>query len=230
MSAIQKLGQRVEKEHKQFLRDHQRLDDRPSMSPGPSMTPDFATSVSFEQLVKRTEGRDSGDAVNPSWDNDYLWGSISGNTQPQVCLAFKQSRNVTNIIKQTSNISNSAINKLNENSQAIRNQISLMKQPIRSPPISGILNRSGTLWETPVSNQSAAIPSQSLFSPISPTSSTNARLHPVHNATSIPSSTQSSTPSSISLMPALTPTTKQTAKSPTSFATAADLSDFDPLK
>jgi len=219
MSAIQKLGQRVEKEHKQFLRDHQRIDDRTSLAPGPSMTPDFATSVSFEQLVKRAEGKDSGDVMGPSWNDDYLWGSISGNTQSQ-----------------TSSASNLATNKIHGISQINRNQISSAKQPGSVPggvPFSGNSNGSGTLRKTSVSNQSAAIPSQSLYSPISPTSSANTGLHPIHNTAPIPplhGSTQYGTASSISLMSALIPTTKQATKSPTNFATAADLSDFDPLK
>jgi SCY1-like protein 2 len=75
MSVIQKLGQRVEKEHTQYLRDHQRLDDRSSLSPGPSMTPDLASNISFEQLVHRKGVHSTSGANSPSWDDD-VWGKI----------------------------------------------------------------------------------------------------------------------------------------------------------
>lgn len=83
MSAIKKLGERVEKEHHQFLRDSQRIEDRSATGangvPGPN---NFTGNVDFESLVGRANGATvKADTVmdnNKSWDED-VWGSIFNN-------------------------------------------------------------------------------------------------------------------------------------------------------
>ncbi|CAA7267966.1 unnamed protein product [Cyclocybe aegerita] len=81
MAVIKKLGERVEKEHNQFLRDSQRLEDRSGLSTnGASTTNGAASSLDFESLVGRSG---NGTAVKAdktteddiSWDDD-VWGSI----------------------------------------------------------------------------------------------------------------------------------------------------------
>jgi hypothetical protein len=81
MSVIRKLGERVEKEHNQFLRDSQRIEDRSATNTNGIKSPAFHTGVNFESLV----GRANGATVKPDtvidgdgskgWDDD-VWGSI----------------------------------------------------------------------------------------------------------------------------------------------------------
>lgn len=78
MEVIRKLGHRVEKEHDQFLRDSQRLEDRSTVATdgGPGANGN-TVSVDFESLVGKANGstiKMDTDA-NTSWDDD-VWGSI----------------------------------------------------------------------------------------------------------------------------------------------------------
>ena len=78
MEVIRKLGQRVEKEHDQFLRDSQRLEDHSTvaMDGGPGINGN-AVSVDFESLVGKANGGivKADTVTDVSWDND-VWGSI----------------------------------------------------------------------------------------------------------------------------------------------------------
>ncbi|KAF9257777.1 kinase-like protein [Marasmius fiardii PR-910] len=83
MSVIKKLGERVEKEHIQYLRDSQRLEDRSTNAndSGVNMA-SFAGTVDFESLVGKTSASGSNAQLNgsstgetPSWEDD-VWGSI----------------------------------------------------------------------------------------------------------------------------------------------------------
>ncbi|KAF4615425.1 hypothetical protein D9613_002872 [Agrocybe pediades] len=84
MDVIKKLAERVEKEHNQFLRDSQRIEDRSGIAPDGTPASNAATTVDFESLVGRTNGATvKADTVidtnNAGWDDD-VWGSIfSGN-------------------------------------------------------------------------------------------------------------------------------------------------------
>ena len=80
MGVIRKLGERVEKEHNQFLRDSQRVEDRSSTADNLQQgTFNASGNVDFESLVGRANGASvKADTVidsNPSWDDD-VWGSI----------------------------------------------------------------------------------------------------------------------------------------------------------
>ncbi|KAG6832720.1 hypothetical protein H0H92_012292 [Tricholoma furcatifolium] len=79
MQVIKKLGERVEKEHDQFLRDSQRLEDRSATALNGAPVKNFASNVDFESLVGRSNGApvqaDSTTDNNKSWDDD-VWGSI----------------------------------------------------------------------------------------------------------------------------------------------------------
>jgi SCY1-like protein 2 len=80
MSVIRKLSERVEKEHDQFLRDSQRLEDRSATSVnGSSGSQHYTSSVDFESLVSSANGAsvkaDTTIDSNKSWDDD-IWGSI----------------------------------------------------------------------------------------------------------------------------------------------------------
>lgn len=80
MGVIRKLGERVEKEHNQFLRDSQRIEDRSSTADNLQQgTSNASGNVDFESLVGRANGASvKADTVidsNPSWDDD-VWGSI----------------------------------------------------------------------------------------------------------------------------------------------------------
>ncbi|KII88940.1 hypothetical protein PLICRDRAFT_91412 [Plicaturopsis crispa FD-325 SS-3] len=83
MQVIRKLGDRVEKEHNQFLRDSQRVEDRSATaSNGVSNPIPMGGSVDFESLVGGANGTSvKADTVidsNKSWDDD-VWGSIFTN-------------------------------------------------------------------------------------------------------------------------------------------------------
>jgi SCY1-like protein 2 len=76
MTVIRKLGDRVEKEHNQFLRDSQRLEDRSALAVnGGSGAPNLGGSVNFESLVGGTVKADTVLDNSRGWDDD-VWGSI----------------------------------------------------------------------------------------------------------------------------------------------------------
>jgi len=79
MAVIKKLGDRVEKEHNQFLRDSHRIEDRSSIAMNGVTTSQLGGSVDFASLVSGVEGATvKADTVmdgNTSWDDD-VWGSI----------------------------------------------------------------------------------------------------------------------------------------------------------
>ncbi|KAJ3780298.1 hypothetical protein GGU10DRAFT_417412, partial [Lentinula aff. detonsa] len=85
MEVIRKLADRVEKEHHQFLRDSQRLEDRSAIAvDGATVTQSFAGSMDFESLAggkngavqtNATGGSLGSTAGKTSWDDD-VWGSI----------------------------------------------------------------------------------------------------------------------------------------------------------
>lgn len=80
MEVIKKLAERVEKEHNQFLRDSQRLEDRSGLAANAEGGSTATTSnVDFASLVGNANGATvKADTVidnNASWDDD-VWGSI----------------------------------------------------------------------------------------------------------------------------------------------------------
>ncbi|KAF7966844.1 hypothetical protein HWV62_36889 [Athelia sp. TMB] len=87
MSVIRKLGDRVEKEHNQFLRDSQRIEDRSGAGEAGAFTgaPGVGGGVDFESLVGRansaTVKADSA-IESKSWDDDDPWGSILAAAPP----------------------------------------------------------------------------------------------------------------------------------------------------
>ncbi|KAF9070376.1 kinase-like domain-containing protein [Rhodocollybia butyracea] len=93
MEVIKKLGERVEKEHNQFLRDSQRHEDRSTVTVDGVGTQSFGGSVDFESLVGGKNGAVQIDATGgsvgsgninagkSSWDDD-VWGSIFNDTTP----------------------------------------------------------------------------------------------------------------------------------------------------
>lgn len=92
MAVIKKLGDRVEREHDQFLRDSQRLEDRSAIPVSDAAANSFGGDVNFENLV----GRGDGVTVKPDtvvngsskgWDEDDVWGSIFS-SDDTVSVAF----------------------------------------------------------------------------------------------------------------------------------------------
>lgn len=86
MSIIKKLGERVEREHDQFLRDSQRVEDRSGIASGGATNGTSTNAIDFESLVGRSnvqvatsnggiiKADNTGDD-NGAWGND-LWSSI----------------------------------------------------------------------------------------------------------------------------------------------------------
>ncbi|KAH7889933.1 kinase-like domain-containing protein [Phlebopus sp. FC_14] len=82
MSVIRKLGDRVEKEHNQFLRDSQRIENVSSTVNGVA-SQNLNSGLDFESLVGRANVTVKPDTVidkTKSWDDD-VWGSIFNNPQ-----------------------------------------------------------------------------------------------------------------------------------------------------
>ncbi|KAJ2931423.1 hypothetical protein H1R20_g5707, partial [Candolleomyces eurysporus] len=89
MSVIKKLGDRVEREHNQFLRDSQRIEDRSATAVNVNgSTAAAPVAADFEALVGKTNAAgvaastalsaaDTGNSA--SWDDD-VWGSLSKDT------------------------------------------------------------------------------------------------------------------------------------------------------
>ena len=80
MDVIRRLGDRVQREHNQFLRDSQRIEDRSGTAEnGPAGTSSPGGSIDFENLVGRANGATvKADTVIESWDDD-VWNSIFTN-------------------------------------------------------------------------------------------------------------------------------------------------------
>ena len=92
MSVIRNLGERVEKEHTQYLRDHQRTDERSiNQSIATTMTPDLnPETTTFESLVNRGTApvaTVASSASTPTWDDD-VWGSILNDNQVCALMTF----------------------------------------------------------------------------------------------------------------------------------------------
>jgi SCY1-like protein 2 len=87
MAVIKKLGDRVEKEHDQFLRDSQRIEDRSATAINGS-TNGLTTrgGMDFETLVggAGTDGIKADTELNGNWEDD-VWGSIlSSNSEVRI--------------------------------------------------------------------------------------------------------------------------------------------------
>ena len=86
MAVIKKLGDRVEKEHDQFLRDSQRIEDRSATAVNGSV--DRLTSrggMDFETLVGGAGGASikADTELNGNWEDD-VWGSILSSDSSEV--------------------------------------------------------------------------------------------------------------------------------------------------
>ena len=79
MDVIKKLAERVEKEHGQYLRDSQRIEDRSAMPINGITTAPTVGGVDFESLVgsggAATVKADTDIDPSKAWDDD-VWGSI----------------------------------------------------------------------------------------------------------------------------------------------------------
>ncbi|RDX48294.1 other/SCY1 protein kinase [Lentinus brumalis] len=81
MEVIKKLGDRVEKEHDQYLRDSQRIEDRSAVNGRASLSNNPTGAVDFESLVGNNAAtpapKADGASANgvQSWEDD-VWGSI----------------------------------------------------------------------------------------------------------------------------------------------------------
>jgi SCY1-like protein 2 len=95
MAVIKKLGDRVEKEHDQFLRDSQRIEDRSATTINGSL--DGLTTrggMDFETLVGGAGGGSikADTEVDGNWEDD-VWGSIlSSNSEVRIPLQSRKKR------------------------------------------------------------------------------------------------------------------------------------------
>ena len=95
MAVIKKLGDRVEKEHNQFLRDSQRIEDRSATATnGPVDGLTSRGGVDFETLVGGSGATSikADTELNGNWEDD-VWGSIlSSGTEVRVLLPTQRER------------------------------------------------------------------------------------------------------------------------------------------
>ncbi|KAH9842331.1 other/SCY1 protein kinase [Rhodofomes roseus] len=85
MEVIRKLGDRVEREHDQYLRDSQRIEDKSSAAANGTSAPSLGGSVDFESLVSNGTALSNGSVAtvkadtfidsSKNWEDD-VWGSI----------------------------------------------------------------------------------------------------------------------------------------------------------
>jgi len=79
MAVIKKLGDRVEREHNQFLRDSQRIEDKSAIKVNGAASSHTAGPVDFESLVAGANGAtvkaDTALDAGSGWEDD-VWGSI----------------------------------------------------------------------------------------------------------------------------------------------------------
>lgn len=79
MAVIKKLGERVEREHLQHLKDSQRIEDNSASTLNASLSSGGAAGVDFASLVAGaktgTVKPDADVQNNLSWEDD-VWGSI----------------------------------------------------------------------------------------------------------------------------------------------------------
>ncbi|KAI0094049.1 other/SCY1 protein kinase [Irpex rosettiformis] len=92
MEVIHRLSDRVEKEHDQYLRDAQRIEDRSATAINGAIAPSMAGPVDFESLVGgnpvHTVKADSAvDTSQQGWDDD-VWGSIFSSQEPAQSPSF----------------------------------------------------------------------------------------------------------------------------------------------
>ncbi|KIP09254.1 hypothetical protein PHLGIDRAFT_29115, partial [Phlebiopsis gigantea 11061_1 CR5-6] len=84
MEVIKKLGDRVEKEHDQYLRDSQRIEDRSSTNANGVASPPMGGAVDFESLVggggANTIKADTANDSSIGWEDD-VWGSLLSDSQ-----------------------------------------------------------------------------------------------------------------------------------------------------
>lgn len=213
MSVIQKLGQRVEKEHTQYLRDHQRLDERSTMSPTPSMTPDLAQNISFEQLVHRKEAKSGGNPTSPSWDDD-VWGNILGDSKQETARNTNSPHaRATPTPVVTPPVAPIQQLSLGQISQASR-QGNESKSVWNATP-------NASLTMSPSNSSSTRAPRQAPMTP-----NYNINLAPTPPISNTPS--QSWNMSATPLVPYSTTTTSGTK--PSKLNSSLDWEDFDPLK
>ncbi|KIJ44257.1 hypothetical protein M422DRAFT_228299 [Sphaerobolus stellatus SS14] len=90
MNVIRKLGDRVEKEHTQFLKDSQRIEDRSGINGSSSVPTSTQTGADFESLVGGASATATGSRIGtvPSGTGgssfeDDIWGSILASTPVQ---------------------------------------------------------------------------------------------------------------------------------------------------
>ncbi|TFK25044.1 other/SCY1 protein kinase [Coprinopsis marcescibilis] len=110
MEVIKKLGERVQREHDQFLRDSQRLEDRSSTATsGDGNVPVNSTSSDFETLVNKSNASglaaaqplklaptnsNSTTAQAASWEDD-VWGDLLNGDQSKTQTPQSRSLNPT---------------------------------------------------------------------------------------------------------------------------------------
>ena len=80
MAVIRKLGDRVEAEHNQFLRDSQRIEDKSATQTTNGSAIPSAVNMDFESLVGNSgtptaPKTDASAAGTGNWEDD-VWGSI----------------------------------------------------------------------------------------------------------------------------------------------------------
>ncbi|TDL27250.1 kinase-like protein [Rickenella mellea] len=252
MSVIRKLGERVEREHNQHLRDSQRIEDR-SGTNGIVSVPNagLSGSLDFESLVAGAQNT----AVKPDsilengkgWDDD-VWGSIfnSASEPPAIQSPTLQPQHGTQSLTQSLPSSPRMQPNTSSNSVLSRPMGSAVATPKIAPPTSFypstmITTPSQTSnWTHPHASQSTAISAQqSLQASVIPPPGFSSQhpfqpQRPNYNINFTPSLPLTSTPAQVTPAPSmslLSPSVpvQQWGAASNKKPTKDDLRDFDPL-
>lgn len=92
MAVIKKLGERVEKEHDQFLRDSQRMEDRSGMAPNDANGTVPTQGIDFESLIGRANAPrsllNSTSISTDTADEGAAWEDVWGSLSEHVSIAI----------------------------------------------------------------------------------------------------------------------------------------------
>ena len=215
MAVIKKLGDRVEREHDQFLRDSQRLEDRSAIPVSGAVSNPLGGEVNFENLVGRGDGTTTKQdtAINGSskgWDADDVWDSIFSSEEAVGVQFSHLLRRIDNLrISQTSTppqvmqtISLPPTPMISPN-QAIRPSVS-SRNPLGARPISSgsfnpsAFNPTSTTTLNPSVPPLQPPPSKNMFST---STSVGGYSAPNYNLNMARSMSQSSNPNGVTQSP-----------------------------
>ncbi|KAJ7591024.1 other/SCY1 protein kinase [Mycena floridula] len=253
MVVIRKLGDRVEKEHNQFLRDSQRLEDRSATTNTPQQT-GAGGPVDFQSLVggkdtgangKVTSNGTGNGTATANWEDD-VWGSIFNEEMspiPTPSLPASPKRDFAPPKPSRLGVKPPVTNNFNKSTTLSSYSkpspvLSSTASPVLNRPISSVMQPSSSSSSMSSPNYNIALPpapANNYFSTSTPPSMGQPAFPGPPMGFSTPpmgfSTTPVTTPPTISMQSILAPSKPATPNwGNQSKAQESDWGDFDPLK